>query len=63
MDPGNRLRVYLKTEETQENLCRDDRSQDLPEAYWLLASSWQAKYIVAPWSVPNMFAVVFIDTL
>jgi hypothetical protein len=28
---------------TQENLYLDCRSQDLPDAYWLLASSWQTK--------------------
>jgi hypothetical protein len=28
-----------ETEENQENLCRDGRSQDLPDTHWLLASS------------------------
>jgi hypothetical protein len=36
---GNHLSICLKTEENQENLCRDGRPQDLPDAYWLLASS------------------------
>jgi hypothetical protein len=36
---GNHLSICLKTEENQENLCRDGRSRDLPDAYWLLASS------------------------
>jgi hypothetical protein len=34
---GNHLSICLKTEENQENLCRDGRSQDLPDAYWLLS--------------------------
>jgi hypothetical protein len=29
---GNHLSICLKTEENQENLCRDGRSQDLPDA-------------------------------
>jgi hypothetical protein len=28
----NHLSICLKTEENQENLCRDGRSQDLPDA-------------------------------
>jgi hypothetical protein len=37
---GNHLSICLKTEENQENLCRDGRSQDLSaDAYWLLANS------------------------
>jgi hypothetical protein len=34
-----RLSFCLKTEENQEHLCRYGRSQDLPSAYSLLASS------------------------
>jgi hypothetical protein len=33
LEPGNHLRICLKTEEKQDNLCRDGRSQDLPDAY------------------------------
>jgi hypothetical protein len=29
----NYLSICLKTEKIQENLCRDGRSQDLPDAY------------------------------
>jgi hypothetical protein len=36
---GNHLRICLKTEENQEYLCRDGRSQGLPVTHWLLASS------------------------
>jgi hypothetical protein len=43
LELGNRLSIYLKTEENQENLFLDGRSQDLPGAYWLLASSQAAK--------------------
>jgi hypothetical protein len=30
---GNHLSISLKTEENQENLCRDGWSQELPHAY------------------------------
>jgi hypothetical protein len=36
---GNRLSICLKTEESQQNLCRDDLSQKFLVTYWLLAGS------------------------
>jgi hypothetical protein len=30
---GNHLSICLKTEEKQENLCRDGRSRDLPDTH------------------------------
>jgi hypothetical protein len=33
LELGNHLSICLKTEENQENLCRDGRSQDLRDAY------------------------------
>jgi hypothetical protein len=33
LELGKHLSIYLKTEENQENQCRDGRSQDLPDAY------------------------------
>jgi hypothetical protein len=30
---GNRVVIWLKTEENQENLCLDGWSQDLPDAH------------------------------
>jgi hypothetical protein len=35
----NHLDICLKTEGNQENLCRVGRSQNLPDAHWLLASN------------------------
>jgi len=32
-DLGNHLSICLKTEENQENRCRDDWSQSLPDAH------------------------------
>jgi hypothetical protein len=33
LELGNHLNICFKTEEIQENLCRDGRSQDLPDTY------------------------------
>jgi hypothetical protein len=33
MEIGNHLNIYLKTEENQENVCREARLQDLPDAH------------------------------
>ena len=43
------IRVCSRTVEDQANLCRDGRSQDLPDAYWLLAGCAANKR----WKFPN----------
>jgi hypothetical protein len=39
LEPGNHLRICSKSEENKENPCRNGRSQDLPDAYRILAST------------------------
>jgi hypothetical protein len=46
---SNHLRICLRREENQENLCRDDRLQDPPDAYGILASSPANERI---WGIP-----------
>jgi hypothetical protein len=49
----------LKTEANQGNLLRDSRSQDVPDAYWLLASNPAIERWKSP-SVPLTCAVALI---
>jgi len=47
---GNRLSICLKTQENQENLHRDGRSQEFSYAFWLQVSRpaserWKSNYV------------------
>lgn len=48
LETGNPCRICLKTEEKEENLCQDGRSQGLPYTYWLETNSAITKTPKAP---------------
>jgi hypothetical protein len=55
---GCKLRIALRATKTTENLDRGDRSEDLPDVNWLLASN-QVLYKGNPNINPYLVAVLF----
>jgi hypothetical protein len=62
------ISVFLKTEENQENLCRNSQSKDVLDAYWPVASSPEDKGIrqssLPAWVLlASLIISVYFDTI
>lgn len=58
---GSRLCIYLQTEENQESLWRDGRSQDIPN-FWLLREHCCRQKLEIPQCFPYTCAVLLLIT-
>lgn len=51
---GNHLSICLKTEKIQENLYRNGRSHDIPDAHWLLAMYFKIHFVPRNKCTPSL---------